>query len=188
MTAMRVCLFEDRGAEGLEPLTLSRPAYDLLSGMTTLADKQRRSFPVGPTGALVRPALADLQRQAHPGMRVNDLAWLRAGPVVLVNARWLPPEAAPPRPAEPCVALCAGEVAYAVLRPEHLADCLPGTVDECLRQWQRSLPCHQAGGQMVRHLWELVDANGEQIINDFDADPSDSSGMRPQGLAVVGPS
>src|SRR5687767_2293694 len=40
--AMRVCLFEDR-VETLEPLTLTRPAFDLRCGLRTLGETQRRS-------------------------------------------------------------------------------------------------------------------------------------------------
>src|SRR4051794_32646648 len=51
--AMRVCLFEDRAVAGLEPLTLTRPACDLLCGQTTLAAKQVRSFHADFAGLLV---------------------------------------------------------------------------------------------------------------------------------------
>ena len=36
---MRVCLFEDRGVGNLEPLVWTRPAFELLSGCTSLARK-----------------------------------------------------------------------------------------------------------------------------------------------------
>src|SRR4051812_25213287 len=89
--AMRVCLFEDRSALDLEPLSLTRPVFDLLCGQTSLAAKQFRHFGLSRRGALVRPYLADVYRLQAPEVAVNDLAWLRASPVVLVNGRWLPP-------------------------------------------------------------------------------------------------
>ena len=36
---MRICLFEQR-SETLEPLSLTRPVFDLICGITTLGDKQ----------------------------------------------------------------------------------------------------------------------------------------------------
>ena len=42
---MRVCLYEDRHALDLEPLTLTRPAFDLLCGCVSLGEKQFRAFP-----------------------------------------------------------------------------------------------------------------------------------------------
>lgn len=160
---MRVCLFEDALVADLEPLTLTRPAYELLCGCTSLADKQKRYFAASSHGTLVRPYLADL---AVTGGPVNDLDWLREGPVVLVNARWLPPAPEPDvlqQLDRPCVAVCDGEVAFAVLTPDLLADCSPLTIDACLERWRESLPSRGVAGTMVRYLWDLVDRNGEEI-------------------------
>jgi UDP-N-acetylglucosamine diphosphorylase / glucose-1-phosphate thymidylyltransferase / UDP-N-acetylgalactosamine diphosphorylase / glucosamine-1-phosphate N-acetyltransferase / galactosamine-1-phosphate N-acetyltransferase len=190
---MRVCLFEDRGALDLEPVALTRPAFDLLCGMTSLAAKQSRFFPPGPRGVLVRPCLADLYRITSPALPVNDPAWLRAAPTVLVNGRWLPPAvaAAPPDLTAPCVAVAGGEVAYAVVGPGQLADCSADTLDDCLASWKASLPHRPAGGRLFRYLWEVVQHNGEQILADWQTIGSPSrgepaDGVRP-GLSVVGP-
>ncbi len=75
---MRVCLFEDRGVSNLEPLTLTRPAFDLLCGQTSLAAKQCRRFAPCEIGALIRPHLADLYRLQQPAIAINDLPWLCA--------------------------------------------------------------------------------------------------------------
>ena len=45
---MRLCLVEDNAVAGLEPLTLTRPAFDLLLGATTLGEKIARALGVGP--------------------------------------------------------------------------------------------------------------------------------------------
>jgi UDP-N-acetylglucosamine diphosphorylase/glucosamine-1-phosphate N-acetyltransferase len=190
---MRVCLFEDARALDLEPLTLTRPVFELLCGLTSLAAKQSRFFPSGPRGVLIRPHLADLYRLTSSVVPVNDLAWLRAGPTILVNGRWLP-SPTPLRMAEwsrPCLGLIDDEVAFAVVEPEHLADCSANTLDDCLATWRATLPARQAGGRLFRHLWEMVQHNGEQIRMDwqsagppFELDPDSAA---PAGLAVVGP-
>jgi hypothetical protein len=87
---MRLCVFEDTGVVNLEPLALTRPAFDLRCGARTLLERQSR-LTGGEAGVLVRPELADLCRLGHPGLAVNDGDWLRRGPVLLVNGRWLPP-------------------------------------------------------------------------------------------------
>ena len=80
---------------GLEPLTLTRPVFDLLLGATTLGSKIARAFGVGPgplrRGAVIRPYLAAVQRQRDPHTAVNDRDWLARGPVLVVNGRWVPP-------------------------------------------------------------------------------------------------
>jgi hypothetical protein len=114
---MRVCLFEDHCALDLEPLSLTRPVFALLCGLTSLAAKQSRFFPPGPRGFLVRPYLADLCRLHFPAVPINDLAWLRAGPTILINGRWLPPSGPHPLTELSCpsVALVHDEVAYAIV-------------------------------------------------------------------------
>ncbi len=164
---MRVCLFEDAPVADLEPLCLTRPVFDLLSGCTTLAEKQCRHFGATRRGVLVRPEFAAITRQESPGVAANDLGWLRSAPVVLVNGRWLPPmpgDGVPDLPDAPCVGLCDGEVAWAVLHPEQLA--APADLDAALEHWKKTLPAQPAGGRMVRYLWDLVDANAAEIARD----------------------
>jgi UDP-N-acetylglucosamine diphosphorylase/glucosamine-1-phosphate N-acetyltransferase len=192
---MRVCLFEDRHVDGLEPLTLTRPAYELLCGRFSLAQRQWHTFAASSCAVLVRPHLTDLQRQQRPGVAVNDPAWLRDGPAVLVNSRWLPtsglgsPTGSTPDLTRPCVAMVGEEVAYAVLAPEsaHLMDCSPATIDDCIESWKTSLEARTATGTMLRHLWELVDLNGEQLRRDFEQDAGQLSPDAGPGVAVVGP-
>lgn len=188
---MRVCLFEDRGALDLEPLSLTRPVFELLCGLTSLGAKQSRFFPAGSRGVLARPYLADLYRLHSPAVPVNDPAWLRAGPLILVNGRWLPPSI-PWRQDEfsgTYVALVNDEIAYAVVEPEQLS-CSPNTLDDCLSTWKATLPQRPAGGRMIRYLWELVQHNGEQIVADWQTAGApievESAADRP-GLAIVGP-
>jgi UDP-N-acetylglucosamine diphosphorylase/glucosamine-1-phosphate N-acetyltransferase len=184
---MRVCFFEDRGVTTLEPLTLTRPAFELLCGQTSLAAKHCRFFAPCEVGALVRPYLADLYRVGHPDTPVNDLPWLRAGPTVLVNARWLPPPGPVADLPGPSVALVDDEVAYAVLGPHQLTYCSANTLDDCLETWKGTLPHHPAGGRLLRYPWELVDANAEQLRVDFGRPAPGRKPPLPAGIAVVGP-
>ncbi len=190
---MRVCLFEDQGALDLEPLSLTRPVFELLCGLTSLAAKQSRFFPPGPRGVLVRSYLADLCRLHAPAVPVNDLAWLCAGPTIFVNGRWLPPSTplTLTELSSPGIALVQDEVAYAVVEPEHLVDYSANTFDACLSAWKAILPRRSAGGRLVRYPWELVQHNGEQIRVDWQtAGPPfevESAAVQRPGLAIVGP-
>src|SRR5262245_66345205 len=95
---MRIGIFEDSRVRFLDPLTLTRPAFDLWCGSYSLLQRQCRYFAATEAGAVIRPPLAELCQIAHPDMAVNDPSWLR-GAAVLVNARWLPPgEGPPPEP------------------------------------------------------------------------------------------
>jgi UDP-N-acetylglucosamine diphosphorylase/glucosamine-1-phosphate N-acetyltransferase len=185
---MRVCLFEDCGAVGLEPLAATRPVFDLLCGQTSLGAKQVRYFSPCKVGALIRPHLADCFRLQQPRTHVNDLDWLRAEPTVLVNGRWLPPAGVAAGLSGPSVALSGGEVAYAVVGADQLAGCTPETLDDCLRSWQQTLPRREAGGTLLRHLWDLIQHNPAQLDRDFRQMRSCPAAARAlDGLAVVGP-
>jgi UDP-N-acetylglucosamine diphosphorylase/glucosamine-1-phosphate N-acetyltransferase len=183
---MRVCLFEDRSVLDLEPLALTRPVFDLLCGLSTLGEKQLRFFDAGATGALVRPYLADVCRLSYPGMAVNDLAWLRAAPTVLVNARWLPAAGTTIRCDAPCVGLVDDEIAYAVLGPEHLTYCSPNTIEDCLAAWKATLPQRTATGRLFRHLWEIVDHSPRQVLTDWQQSRTEHQ-PAPVRLALIGP-
>jgi UDP-N-acetylglucosamine diphosphorylase/glucosamine-1-phosphate N-acetyltransferase len=185
---MRLCLFEDLGVADLEPLTLTRPVFNLLCGLGSLGDKQRRHFGCPEVGALVRPPLAPICHLLHAQTPVNDLAWLRAEPTILLNGRWLPPGGSPPGLSEPCVAMIGNEVAYAFLRPEQLAACSPNTLDDCLETWKNHLPVRPAGGRLIHYLWDLIEWNAEQICLDYESTISPACARRvPEGLALVGP-
>jgi UDP-N-acetylglucosamine diphosphorylase/glucosamine-1-phosphate N-acetyltransferase len=189
---MRICLYEDRRAADLYPLTLTRPASDLLCGLTTLGEKQVRYFGAESVGYLCRPALADWLRAREPSRPVNDPTWLRAAPTVLVNARWLVPHS--PRvltrelfSGESFIGTAGGEVAFAVLGLDRLQVVAPATVDSCLQDWAQTLPCREVGGTVIGRAWELIEHNPDEIAHDFNATTDTAeAGYHPTGVALVG--
>jgi UDP-N-acetylglucosamine diphosphorylase/glucosamine-1-phosphate N-acetyltransferase len=186
---MRICHFEDPAVTGLEPLTLTRPGCELLCGLSSLADKQARFFGLPAPGLLVREPLAELLRALRPGIAFNQAEWLAAGPTVMVNARWIPPGGAAPDFDGLCVGLVGDEIAFAVLTKEQLTGCTHENLPEFLDRWRSTLPCREAGGELVARLWELVDRNGTQIEADYHAAaPYETAGRHAAGFALVGPS
>jgi len=183
---MRICLFEDQGVGCLEPLVWTRPVFDLLCGANSLGGRQCGHFAPCELGVLVRPYLADLVRLTHPQVPVNDYAWLRAEPTVLVNGRWIPPSHPAADLSGPCVALVGEEVAYAVVGPDQLTYCSANTLDDCLETWKVTLPSCPAEGRLAAYLWDLVNANGELLLADF-VPQREGPAADPAGMAVVGP-
>src|SRR5260370_14443218 len=59
---MRICIYEDRGVELLEPLTVTRPAFALWCGARTMLERQRAALGADETGLWVRPELVELCR------------------------------------------------------------------------------------------------------------------------------
>ena len=85
----RVCLFEEPAVEQLEPLTLTRPAFDLLCGQTSLAAKQCRHFAPCAVGLLVRPVWLVLTRllpqSLHTRLRRAETLARHTGQPALAN-------------------------------------------------------------------------------------------------------
>ena len=187
---MRLCVFEDRGVLGLEPLTLTRAAFAVRCGMSSLLSKQRRHFAADVTGALIRPPLAEVTRQTHPTLVVNDFTWLRVEPTIMVNARWLPPIAnGPELDLTPRVGLVGEQVAYAVLPAQQLTYCSPNTIDDCLENWKQTLPQAPAGGTLIAYPWDLIVHHGETLRQEALRHREQFGRThRPCGLNIVGPS
>ena len=183
---MDVCLYEDRGAADLEPLTLTRPIFDLLCGQSSLAEKQAHYFQATARTAVVRPHLADVVRLQSPGMAVNDFAGV--GLIAVVNGRWLAPAGVALDLSGPCVGVVGDEPAYAVVDATQFTARTPDAVEEQMEQWKAALPCREAGGQLFRWLWEIVAHNGDQIITDCAAAEYQHAVVGTQVLpALIGP-
>src|SRR5687767_5304666 len=110
---MRLCTFEDPRVDNLEPLTLTRPAFDLRCGAQTLLERQQRVLGATQTAVWVRPSLAGLTRLTHADVAVNDEGFVRPGPIVFANSRWLPDSGIDER--TPHVGVIGEQIAYVVL-------------------------------------------------------------------------
>jgi UDP-N-acetylglucosamine diphosphorylase/glucosamine-1-phosphate N-acetyltransferase len=188
---MRWCLFEDRRAAQLEPISLTRPVFALTCGITSLGEKQRRSCGnADEAGMLVRPLLAELARQDYPFFHCNDFDWLRENTTLMVNGRWLPPCQGTIPTDTPHVGVIGKQVAYAVVPPHLLTYCSLNTIDDCLLAWKQTLPERPASGWMIDYPWEIVEHNAAMITQDFAtklAAGNVSPGHHPGTIALVGP-
>jgi UDP-N-acetylglucosamine diphosphorylase / glucose-1-phosphate thymidylyltransferase / UDP-N-acetylgalactosamine diphosphorylase / glucosamine-1-phosphate N-acetyltransferase / galactosamine-1-phosphate N-acetyltransferase len=183
---MHLCLFEER-AEQFEPLSGTRPIFDLRCGLSSLADKQMRQFPCSAYGVLVRPLLAELYRAEHPELHVNDLPWLHSADTIFINGRWLPPAAPRALPPTPCIGTIGGEIAFAAVPRHELRTLTLENLPDLLQQWQHTLPNEPVGGRLLRYPWDLVERNGAQIGVDFAGlGIAQRPGKASAHLAVVG--
>ena len=183
---MRICIFEDSGVALLEPLALTRPAFALWCGARPVIERHRAIAGAAECGLWVRPELVELCRIQYPDLPINDEAWLRRGPAVLVNARWLPDEA--PLDPTPGVGLAHTQVAYLAMAEGAAPPEEPDALDRWLLGWRRRLPQRDAGGMMLNYLWDHVDHNGTMIGRDeawFRA--SRAVQPAPSQVAVIGP-
>ena len=172
---MRLCLVEDGAVAGLEPLTLTRPVFDLLLGSGTLGSKITRAFGIGQgslrRGVVIRPYLAAIQKARDPHTAVNDRGWLARGPVLVANGRWVPPAGfEPPSDRGPWLGLCDGQPACALVGPEQAVALEPNGVGVWFDELAVKLRGRELGGEWIQHPWDLVARNADHLIRDFTAE------------------
>src|SRR5262245_2505622 len=184
--AMRVCLCED-GWQRLEPLSATRPVFELVCGITSLGEKQRRWLGASDWGVCIRPALAALYRRQHPDIPVNEYGWLLSSPMALVNGRWLPPATFVTLPGGPCVGMTGDRVVFAVLSDEQLASFRFSDLALVTKEWQHVLPHIDVGGQLIDYPWDLIEHNAAAIAKDVSAVAKPEWPHRGDAVSVVGP-
>ena len=193
---MRLCLVEDDAVSDLEPLTLTRPAFDLVLGSQTLGSKIARSFGVGPgparRGAIVRPYLAAARSARDPHTVVNDSDWLARGDLIVVNGRWVPPSDFAEVGAfagRPSVGYCDGIPAFAVVGPDDAAGLRPGVVDAWFEDLIGRADAENVGGEWIHRPWDLVSKNADHLLRDFALEGKPTlSNRHLASAAIVGPS
>jgi UDP-N-acetylglucosamine diphosphorylase/glucosamine-1-phosphate N-acetyltransferase len=192
---MRLCLVEDHAVAGLEPLTLTRAAYELVLGSTSLGAKVARAFGVGPgparRAAMVRPHVAAIQRERDPQTVINDRNWLARGPVLVANARWVPPFGfRPPDDGGAWLGLCDGQPACALIGPEVAAGLTVNGAEDWFEEvaTRPDIEVFELGGDWINRPWDLVARNADHIEHDFRLDTrAGVSNRHLTTLALVGP-
>jgi UDP-N-acetylglucosamine diphosphorylase/glucosamine-1-phosphate N-acetyltransferase len=178
---MRIGIFEDNGAERLEPIALTRPTWALRCGASLLWERHQRALAAAEVHAWTRPALTELARLENPELPINE----PCQPDAWVNGRWLPPAAPRIECSRAHVGLVGQSIAYVVPPrgdgPEH-----PSAVDDWLRHCLDRLPTSTADGTMIDYLWDAVDRNGDALCQDWDWFSTLHGQNRNHGIAVVG--
>lgn len=82
---INICIFEDDQYSSLFPLTMIKPCYDLLCGMTSLYDKIERYFGYGNITLHCRDSLKPLVKNTHPEQVVNVIN--TGAPCLFINGR-----------------------------------------------------------------------------------------------------
>jgi UDP-N-acetylglucosamine diphosphorylase/glucosamine-1-phosphate N-acetyltransferase len=187
-------LVEDDRVADLEPLTLTRPAFALILGSGTLGEKVARAFELrrddAGLGVLMRSHLAAVVGEQAPGMAVNDGDWLAQGPVIVANARWVPPvNFRAPDHGGLWVGFCEGEPACASVGVDQAQGLELGGVEGWFEEVASEIRRVEVGGEWIRRPWDLVARNAEHLARDFEAAGRVGPGSRDPGtFTLVGPS
>jgi UDP-N-acetylglucosamine diphosphorylase / glucose-1-phosphate thymidylyltransferase / UDP-N-acetylgalactosamine diphosphorylase / glucosamine-1-phosphate N-acetyltransferase / galactosamine-1-phosphate N-acetyltransferase len=185
---MRIAFFEDQHVSGLNPVALMRPVYELLCGQFSLRERLIRRFSVSEWGAFLRPWLAETYREEQPEAQVNDSFWLQQGTTLLINGRWLPTleSLANIEPGE--AGIVDDELVYLTLDSEEAILFNDNSWDDVLATLSRSRKNIQASGSLIRHPWDLINQNANQLLADYRLRQYGWSQFEPgPQVAVLGP-
>jgi UDP-N-acetylglucosamine diphosphorylase / glucose-1-phosphate thymidylyltransferase / UDP-N-acetylgalactosamine diphosphorylase / glucosamine-1-phosphate N-acetyltransferase / galactosamine-1-phosphate N-acetyltransferase len=167
---MYLCLFEDDQVPHLNPLTLTRPAYDLRLGLRTLLEKVFESFDDPSLLLHTRPFLAAVTGREHDAL-VNHIP--EGLDVLFINGRYVAEDGElldrlrrAGKDGEPGrVYMQGGEVVAAYV---------PGAQKQIVskeavtRASFGDLPEEEVeGALMIRRLWDLVEMTPAAITSDF---------------------
>ncbi|MCA9048605.1 MAG: hypothetical protein KDA89_07740 [Planctomycetaceae bacterium] len=183
---MQWLVFEDKRSEDLAPLTLLRPAFELICGREGLRRRLQRWFPTARWGAVVRDYLKDVYTEEHPDAVVNDIAFAADQPTLVVNGRWLPESRVTEEDLQFDRAGFVGEeVAWMLLHPDEIRMLssldLPSVLN-ALAQQRRRL---EATGTLMQRPWDLIRLNGTQLERDF-ADEGVSQTIMSPHVQILG--
>lgn len=181
-----ICIFEDPQYVKLLPLVYTRPVYDLRCGILTLREKIQRAYPAAETALLCRPYLADVVKQQHTSLRVNNVD---AGECLFVNGRLLATkDLAKKIPLRGSNAVFIANNTVVAVRSHGNAH-QSGSKDfsdefdvEHFSDFEKI----DVDVEMIEYPWNLVAKNGEQITSDFLSLMSKIKGNKIRGKVYPG--
>lgn len=165
----RICIFEDQNVAQFLPLVYVRPVYDLRCGMTTLREKIQRAYAGVPVTLHCRKILTDVVRLQNPEIPVNGPS---DAPCLCINGRTLADAGLAtriPLTGEECLYMQGETVVAARLSAGTCTGMFAGSHDTPRFETLSHLPRREYTGALVSYPWELVNANGSQIVADVES-------------------
>jgi len=162
-----ICIFEDEACTNLNPLTPTRPVYDLRCGITSLKEKILRHFPGSPIHLQCRDYLADAVREKNPGIAVNEIEGDRC---LFINGRVLADaDFGEKIDLKWEGTYLSGETVVAtVLAGEALAGVCSRLGDPLLKELLHIGQTRSIEVKLIGYPWHLIQENGSQIKADFE--------------------
>jgi UDP-N-acetylglucosamine diphosphorylase/glucosamine-1-phosphate N-acetyltransferase len=197
MTNKYLIIFEDNLVSNLNPLTLTRPAFELLCGMKPLWENIIKRMPdAGSFSCICRDYLKDVALQHKIGTQINSIEHIHESTfdnALLINGRIIASLSELPEiDGEEVIGLQDGAIAYARIKNYDKLASLMDSISDDQKQFIEKImsldvPKKEIKGiKFANYLWNLVLANGEAIEADFKfyAKPEESKGVIENGAFV----
>ncbi len=181
-----ICIFEGLYYTRLLPLVYFRPQYDLRCGILTLREKVEKHLPGIPISLHCRGYLNDTLKQQNPALEVNSISGKSC---LFINGRVIVDESfkdkikldGPDKLFVKGDAIVAAKVSGAKL------DSLKHQLSDLFTHSDfQDLVKEEVDVKIVNYPWDLIHANGEQIISDFNVLTKDIKGSKILGKVYDG--
>ena len=165
---MHICIYEDSGCNNLLPMVYMRPVYDLFCGVVSLQEKLIRNFPKASITLHTRSVLENVVRDRYPDCLVNDFPE-ELKEIVFINGRTLlNSETVLNKLGKNQSFTINDKVVAARLSGDQLSTLIKKVqngitfdLDEATIEKQK------IDGVLVEYIWDLIQANSDQIRSDF---------------------
>jgi len=161
-----IMIYEDTGFKNLLPLTYLRPVYDLRCGILTLKQKFEFFFPDSKIIFHCRPYLENSIKEKYKKSLVNDF---KGNSILFVNGRLLINKevAHKIRNLKEGIILSSDNQIVAVKIKGNNFNYVKFNDDGSLSFDIDNLSKVNTNAKVINYIWDLVNYNGEEIINDY---------------------
>jgi UDP-N-acetylglucosamine diphosphorylase/glucosamine-1-phosphate N-acetyltransferase len=165
---MQVCIFEDEDYLNLEPLVFSRPVYDLICGIDSLKEKIIRNYTSANISLHCRSYLSEIVQSSNPDFAVNQID---DNECLFINGRIIADEnlaeLLPLKSTSDKVFVDGSTVIAAYLSGKNLDDVKAGLQNLFTISNLNGLPSENIQIKYINYIWDLINYNGKQIVDDF---------------------
>lgn len=165
---MQICIFEDEKVEQFNPLTYSRPVYELVCGISKLREKIERHFPGSKVSLHCRKYLADILKSQNPK---NDINSISDKECLFINGRIIFNKQIADQlkkiKTEDKVILSGNNIVAAKISGKTLSSIknnLPEIIDKNLFN---KIPTQQVEVNFAEYIWDFIKHNPEELVNDI---------------------
>lgn len=164
---MQICIFEDDKIEQFNPLTLSRPVYDLVCGINTLREKIERHFPGKKISLHCRKYLVESVKEQNPKTELNKIT---DDECLFINGRILfnkdLSKLLKTKKSENKLFLSGNNIAAVKLSGKKLLSFKKNLPEKFNKNYFKHIPSEQIDVKLTDYIWDLIKKNEEELIND----------------------
>ena len=163
-----ICIFEDNRFRQLYPLTLTRPVFDLRCGIFSLKEKLLRRFPHKSVYLLCRKYLAEIVKNQHPDVAINELPNESTKYCLFINGRlFADSEFLNRLEMDELIYTHKGTIVAALLAADNRERFIDNKHNIVDFKEINDIETVEIEANLVNYPWDLINQNSKQIETDF---------------------